>query len=84
MLTGDHIDYCLFSVIPAAIERDVLMAVGPQDGGDIGRVTAQNVDAKYTRQTFAPVKKDNKEWALEIDTTQLRWESYIKTGYYVG
>ncbi|PAV16304.1 galactokinase gal [Pyrrhoderma noxium] len=81
-LIGDHIDYCLFSVIPAAIERDVLMAVGPQDGGDIGRVTAQNVDAKYTRQTFAPVKGDNKEWALEIDTTQLRWESYIKTGYY--
>ena len=60
------------------------MAVGPQDSGDVGRVTAQNVDSKYTRQTFAPVKGDDGGWSLEIDRTQLRWESYIKAGYYVG
>jgi len=24
------------------------------------------------------------EWHLEIDTKQLRWESYVKAGYYVG
>jgi hypothetical protein len=24
------------------------------------------------------------EWHLDIDTKQLRWESYVKAGYYVG
>ena len=59
------------------------MAVGPRDADDVGRVTAQNVDSKYTRQTFAPVKSSSGEWTLDIDKTQLRWESYVKAGYYV-
>lgn len=24
------------------------------------------------------------QWHLDIDTNQLRWESYVKAGYYVG
>lgn len=24
------------------------------------------------------------QWHLDIDTSQLRWESYIKAGYYVS
>ncbi|KAI5119637.1 hypothetical protein M0805_008999 [Coniferiporia weirii] len=79
---GEHIDYMLFSVFSAAIEHDVLMAVGPRDEGDPGRVTAQNLDSKYTRQTFAPKKTSGKHWSLDIDKTQLRWESYVKAGYY--
>ncbi|THH04866.1 hypothetical protein EW145_g5207 [Phellinidium pouzarii] len=83
-LMGDHIDYQLFGVLPAAVERDVLMAVGPRDEGDPGRVTVQNLDSKYTRQTFAPVKGSvgGQDWSLSIDKTQLRWESYVKAGYY--
>ena len=61
------------------------MAVGPRDDlEDAGRVTAHNNDSKYTRQTFAPTKKGSGgEWTLDIDKTQLRWESYVKAGYYV-
>ncbi|KAH8112723.1 galactokinase gal [Phellopilus nigrolimitatus] len=81
-LIGEHIDYCLFGVLPAAVERDVLMAVGPTEEDQPGRVTAQNLDSKYTRQTFAPAKAPGKNWALDIDKRQLRWESYVKAGYY--
>ncbi|EJD07056.1 galactokinase gal [Fomitiporia mediterranea MF3/22] len=81
-LIGDHIDYCLFGVLPAAIESDILMAVGPRDVDDAGRVTVQNKDSKYTRQTFAPVRVAGGDWSLDIDKTQLRWESYVKAGYY--
>ncbi|KAL5526350.1 GAL1 [Sanghuangporus sanghuang] len=81
-LIGEHIDYCLFGVLPAAVERDILMAVGPRDIDDVGRVTAHNMDGKYARQTFAPVKSSGGEWTLDIDKTQLRWESYVKAGYY--
>lgn len=80
---GEHIDYVLFGCIPAAIESDVLMAVGTRDEHDPGRVTAENVESKYTRQTFAPHKDVNQKWSLDIDKTQLRWESYVKAGYYV-
>ena len=60
------------------------MAVGPQDpGGDTGSVTAQNMDSKYTRQTFSPEKGSEGSWAMDIDKTQLRWESYVKAGYHV-
>lgn len=83
MKTGEHIDYVLFGCIPAAIESDVLMAVGTRDEHDPGRVTAENVESKYTRQTFAPHKDVNQKWSLDIDKTQLRWESYVKAGYYV-
>lgn len=81
---GEHIDYQLFGCFPAAIERDILIAVAAAEGTDPGRVTAQNQDSKYTRQTFAPVKSEGQEWTLDIDKTQLRWESYVKAGYYVS
>lgn len=83
-LEGEHIDYQLFGCFPAAIERDILIAVAATEGSDPGRVTAQNQDSKYTRQTFAPSRAHSQEWSLEIDKTQLRWESYVKAGYYVS
>lgn len=58
------------------------MAVGPQDSADVGRVTAENRESRYTRQTFAPQRAGG-DWTLDIDKTQLRWESYVKAGYYV-
>ena len=70
-------------MFPAAIESDVLMAIAKADTSDPGRVTAENIDSKYTRQTFAPEKNHLHEWTLDIDKTQLRWESYVKAGYYV-
>jgi hypothetical protein len=57
-----------------------------------GSVVAENLDAKYKPQVFAPAPKplDVGEdvvrvqgWGLDINTKELRWESYVKAGYYV-
>ncbi|CAK5268211.1 unnamed protein product [Mycena citricolor] len=89
-LIGEHIDYALFGVLPAAIERDILIACAPRDVPDTpsephhdpGSVIAENLYAKYTRQIFAPQADVHVEgWHLEIPA-QLRWENYVKAGYY--
>ncbi|KAI0081041.1 Galactokinase [Panus rudis PR-1116 ss-1] len=104
-LLGEHIDYALFGVFPAAIEQDILIACGPRKSGSDqpGSVLAHNTAPKYGPQEFAPMlrvvgkgtqevrAKQDKEveesvsvqdWHLDIDKTQLRWESYVKAGYY--
>lgn len=58
-----------------------------------GSVIAENLHPKYTRQSFAPASKKFEdvsdqnahveEWHLDINTKELRWESYVKAGYYV-
>ncbi|KAJ7128380.1 Galactokinase [Mycena epipterygia] len=98
---GEHIDYALFGVLPAAIDRDILIACAPRDVSAIltadetqhspGSVIAENVNPKYTRQKFAPVRKLQpaavegevcvERWHLDIPH-ELRWESYVKAGYY--
>lgn len=112
-LIGEHIDYALFGVFPAAVEQDILMACAPRPIQETsnpsdphhlpGSVKAHNLHPKYTPQSFAPMlrpisqKKKEEEakeeeeaveavhvhaWHMDIDTTQLRWESYVKAGYY--
>lgn len=59
-----------------------------------GHVVAENLQHKYPRQVFAPTRKSvdplPKEadvhidaWHLDIHTTPLGWEGYVKAGYYV-
>ncbi|KAJ3867930.1 galactokinase gal [Lentinula novae-zelandiae] len=95
-IIGEHIDYCLFGVLPAAIEHDILIAIGRRPNLYVedapGSVVAENVQTKYTRQVFAPAPRRRasvseeevrlEEWHLDINTKQLRWESYVKAGYY--
>lgn len=91
--------------MPAAIERDILIACGPrpavisESGVELphapGSVIAENLHTKYTPQSFAPALKvpgsDPGEsevhvegWHLDMNTKELRWESYVKAGYYVS
>lgn len=100
-LIGEHIDYALFGVFPAAIERDILLACAPCDshGHQQGAVRVQNLDHRFPPQSFSPLStpsvgsevveneagvRDAGEWHLDIDKTELHWESYVKAGYYVS
>lgn len=87
-LIGEHIDYALFGVFPAAVDRDILIACALRN--DSSEIRSQNLDeSKYTAQNFTATRIDNviddskDAWLLDIDKTNLRWESYVKAGYFV-
>ena len=89
-LIGEHIDYALFGVFPAAVERDILIALAPRPVGDAPGVVVANAESKYTERTFTPSRittnvdaGDQDAWVIDIDTEELRWDSYVKAGYYV-
>ncbi|KDQ19211.1 hypothetical protein BOTBODRAFT_27792 [Botryobasidium botryosum FD-172 SS1] len=84
-LIGEHIDYALFSVFPAAIERDILIACAarPSDNAHSGSISIQSLDGeRYAPQSFQATRQGDQGWQLDIDKTQLRWESYVKAGYH--
>lgn len=83
--------------MPAAVERDILIAISARPNHQAehapGSVVAENLQTKYTRQVFSPASRRRasvseeevhlEEWHLDINTKELRWESYVKAGYYV-
>ncbi|KZS92424.1 Galactokinase [Sistotremastrum niveocremeum HHB9708] len=89
-LIGEHIDYALFGVLPAAIERDILIAVAPSGTSDSadatkssGPIQAQNLDERFQPHEFTAERHDEtSEWHLPIDKTKLAWGSYVKAGYF--
>lgn len=71
-LIGEHIDYCGFSVLPMAIEQDIVLAVG---FNDVDAINLINFDSdKY--EDFSSLKKD-----IHIDTTKPCWYHYFLCGY---
>ncbi|KAM0788712.1 hypothetical protein ACM66B_002807 [Microbotryomycetes sp. NB124-2] len=87
-IIGDHIDYCGFSVLPAAVERDVLVAFStapsstdnlpkPSQNGRLV-VVLHNVDNKYTDTHFeVDIKSNGSQLALPQDH---HWSSYVIAG----
>ncbi|KAF2771273.1 Galactokinase [Teratosphaeria nubilosa] len=77
-LIGEHIDYCLYSVLPMAIEADVLLAVAlhPRTRGP-STVRLINVH---------PHKFESREFAIpdtgdvHIDSSTHEWSNYFKSG----
>jgi galactokinase len=80
---GEHIDYALFGVFPAAIENELVIAIRALETSE-GQVTVDNMDPKYSKVSFSATRGQNGEWDLAIDPKALRWESYVKAGYLVS
>lgn len=77
-LVGEHIDYCHFSVLPMAIEVDVIAAVAPVAGDTI---TIANTDPKFsTAEINLPA--DGSE--VTIDLAKPLWANYFKCGLIVA
>lgn len=71
-LIGEHIDYCNFSVLPMAIEVDVVAAVSPTTGSS---VCIANTDPKFSDEQFEfPLDGS----LIEIDLLTQTWGNYFK------
>lgn len=81
-IIGEHIDYSLYDVFPAALRVDVLIAVKAvktQNEGATVKLSNIN-DAKFPAQEFTvPVNGD-----IEIDASKQEWANYFKAGLLVA
>lgn len=71
-LIGEHIDYCHFSVLPMAIEVDV---IAPFVASGDSSVTINNTDPKFSSESFSFPADGS---VVEIDKNNLSWGSYFK------
>jgi Galactokinase galactose-binding signature/GHMP kinases N terminal domain/RanBP1 domain len=73
-LIGEHIDYHGYSVLPCALEHDVVIAVGSTDASD--KITVGNANAKYGVGEFPS------DPAADVDRSAgLKWWQYVQCGY---
>ncbi|KAK9373577.1 ribosomal protein S5 domain 2-type protein [Lipomyces chichibuensis] len=77
-LIGEHIDYCYFSVLPMAIEGDIVILVSKNDSRKINLL---NGDTKFKQESFA-LPADGA--LVSIDPTVTTWANYFKCGYLVA
>ncbi|KAG1750903.1 ribosomal protein S5 domain 2-type protein [Suillus lakei] len=81
-------------ILIACAPRPASAAAAHPDGLTPGSVVAENLHTCYTRQVFMPTRRETlgddvpinavrvAPWHLDIDKSELRWESYVKAGYY--
>ncbi|KAG2347850.1 Galactokinase [Suillus weaverae] len=81
-------------ILIACAPRPASTATAHSDGHPPGSVVAENLHTRYTRQVFMPTRRHTlgddvpldavrvAPWHLDIDKSELRWESYVKAGYY--
>ncbi|CUM56212.1 unnamed protein product [Debaryomyces tyrocola] len=77
-LIGDHIDYNHFSVLPMAIDVDVIAAVGTSDDH---KVVLTNTDESFAKEEFDLASDGS---VIEIDKTNHTWGNYFKCGLIVA
>lgn len=69
-LIGEHIDYSGFSVLPMAIERDMIIAVSTKKGNSM----IVNTNPTYTPKIFTP------DTHIEIDDSKNEWSNLFLCG----
>ncbi|CAH1797812.1 unnamed protein product, partial [Owenia fusiformis] len=70
-LIGEHIDYCGYSVLPMAIEQDILIAAVPNDSAKLDLV---NTSPEYVEYNCTTTN-------VEIDKSKPLWYHYFLCGY---
>ena len=77
-LIGEHVDYMGFSVLPMALTKDIVMAVGtaPVREGEKAVVTVANLDEEFPTESF-PVDPSH---GIDRDGGH-RWSHYFQCGY---
>ena len=76
-IIGEHVDYSLFNVLPAAVTVDVLIAVRVVKDSDEPSIKVGNVnDQKYPSSTIS-IPPDSE---VHIDKKKHEWSNYFKAG----
>ncbi|WVQ71790.1 galactokinase [Cryptococcus sp. DSM 104548] len=81
---GEHIDYSLFPVLPAAIEQDILFAIRPVPvvQGEIPTVRLENSDTKYSYpgcqfSLTPPSEQGRRSWDVGLKDAG-GWDKYVR------
>ncbi len=80
-LIGDHIDYCYFSVLPMAIEYDVIEAIGKSSDSKGHFIHLANTDKRFTPETIE-LPKDGS--IIVIDKDSHSWTNYYRCSLIVA
>lgn len=78
-IIGDHIDYSYFSVLPMAVENDMVMAVSVSDTHRT--IEVANMDGDNFPATAFDLPDDDN---VTIDQSKHSWVNYFKCGLIVG
>uniref|UniRef100_UPI00358F8D7E N-acetylgalactosamine kinase isoform X1 n=2 Tax=Myxine glutinosa TaxID=7769 RepID=UPI00358F8D7E len=70
-LIGEHVDYCGYSVLPMAIQQDILIAVA---SNNMSEINLSNTNPRYC--DFSNTVHD-----IAIDTTRPFWYNYFLCGF---
>lgn len=86
-LIGEHIDYSDFSVLPMAVDRDMVLAVSfgdvPAEGEETVRVRLANVSNDEFPDREMQIPADPRKF-VEIDPKVSDWSNYFKCGVVVA
>lgn len=80
-LIGDHIDYCYFSVLPMAIEYDVIEAIGQVNNSKGHFVYVANTDKRFSAEK---IELPDDGSIVTIDKSSHSWTNYYRCSLIVA